>query len=41
VISPIWYAAASVNWNGDTVHFVSAASAFKNEPFQSSTQPNC
>ena len=41
VISPIWYAVASVNWNGSTVHFVSAASAFKNEPFQSSSQPGC
>jgi Flp pilus assembly protein TadG len=41
VISPIWYAVGSVNWNGNTVHFVSAASAFKNEPFQSSSQPGC
>jgi Flp pilus assembly protein TadG len=41
VISPIWYAVASVSWNGNTVHFVSAASAFKNEPFQSSSQPGC
>ena len=41
VISPIWYAVASVKWNGNTVHFVSAASAFKNEPFQSSSQPSC
>jgi Flp pilus assembly protein TadG len=41
VISPIWYAVASVNWNGNTVHFVSAAAAFKNEPFQSSSQPGC
>jgi Flp pilus assembly protein TadG len=41
VISPIWYAAASVNWNGGAAHFVSAAAAFKNEPFQSSSQPGC
>jgi Flp pilus assembly protein TadG len=35
VLSPIWMAAASVTWNGSTVHFVSASAAFKNEPFQS------
>jgi Flp pilus assembly protein TadG len=40
VISPIWYA-MSTSWNGANVHFVSDAFAFKNEPFQSSTQAGC
>lgn len=41
LLSPIWMAAASVTWNGSTVHFVGAAAAFKNEPFQLASQPGC
>jgi Flp pilus assembly protein TadG len=40
VLSPIWMAFA-VSWNGGNVHFVSASAAFKNEPFQSTTQRSC
>ena len=40
VISPIWLASAT-NWNGSNVHFVSAVTAFKNEPFHTSNHPAC
>jgi Flp pilus assembly protein TadG len=33
VFSPIWLAIASQSWNGATVHFVLATTAFKNEPY--------
>ena len=36
VFSPAWRALATT-WNGNPVHFVTAASAFKNEPFQGGT----
>jgi Flp pilus assembly protein TadG len=40
LISPIWIAIGSTNWNGGSVHFVSAYAAFKNEPF-SGSQSSC
>ena len=40
VFSPSWYAVGSNLFNGSTVHFVSAAAAFKNEPFVTTTQSN-
>ncbi|MBV8791968.1 MAG: pilus assembly protein [Pseudolabrys sp.] len=40
LISPIWLAAGSTNWNGSSVHFVSSYAAFKNEPF-SGSQSSC
>ena len=39
-LSPIWTAAAT-SWNGSKVHFITATAAFKNEPFQSSSQTGC
>jgi Flp pilus assembly protein TadG len=39
VISPVWRAIAATNWNGRSVTFVTSAAAFKNEPFQGTTQP--
>jgi Flp pilus assembly protein TadG len=39
VISPVWRAIAATNWNGKSVAFVNSAAAFKNEPFQGTTQP--
>ena len=39
VVSPTWKIVASTLWNGSAVHFVGAASAFENEPFQGNTAP--
>ncbi len=40
VFSPAWRL-SSVMWNGIRTHFVSAAAAFKNEPFPSSQSQGC
>ena len=39
VFSPTWLAVGATVWNGLKVHFVSAAAAFKNEPFLATAQP--
>jgi Flp pilus assembly protein TadG len=42
VFSPTWRAFGATLWNGLTVHFVTSAAAFKNEPFQGVSQSgNC
>lgn len=42
VISPIWKAIASTNWNGMSVHFVSASTVFVNQPYISTaTSKSC
>ncbi len=33
VVSPVWRAMSSTLWNGGYVHFVSASSVFRNEPY--------
>ena len=41
IIVPILFNSVSTNWQGKSVYFIGAFAAFRNEPFQASSNGGC